>query len=140
LQRLSARTGRIERLAATVDEVTDPFHPVRNGRCPRCSAGGQQTSVFCLECGLRLRPGMQGIQASARLLSESWMRANPARADYWLTRGEPRSAHDLILGLAHAGSGAESATDIEELECWLLRDRLFASAPVAVAGPDLMGD
>jgi hypothetical protein len=120
--------------------VTDPFHPVREGRCPRCSAGGQQTSVFCLDCGLRLRPGMQGIQASARLLSESWMRANPVRADYWLTRGEPRSAHDLVLGLARAGDGPESATDLEELECWLLRDRLFATAPAAVAGPELPGD
>jgi hypothetical protein len=120
--------------------VIDAFHPVRDGSCPRCSAGGQQTSVFCLECGLRLRPGMPGLQASARLLSEAWMRANPLRADHWLTRGEPRSAHDLVLGLAGAQGGAESATDIEELECWLLRDRLFESTPAATAGPELPGD
>jgi hypothetical protein len=107
--------------------VIDAFHPVHDGRCPRCSAGGQQTSVFCLDCGLRLRPGMPGLQASARLLSESWMRANPARADHWRTRGAPRSAHDLVLGLARAHTGAETAADLEELECWLLRERLFAA-------------
>ena len=120
--------------------MIDAFHPARDGRCPRCSAGGQQTSVFCLDCGLRLRPGMPGSQASAWLLSESWMRANPARADHWLTRGEPRSTHDLVMGLARARTGAESATDLEELECWLLRDRLFASASATVAGPELPGD
>jgi hypothetical protein len=127
-------------VGATVAGVIDAFHPVRDGRCLRCSAGGQQTSVFCLECGLRLRPGMPGLQASARLLSESWMRANPVRADHWLTRGAPRSAHDLVIGLAQARSGAESPSDIEELECWLLRDRLFASPSAAVAGPELPGD
>ena len=120
--------------------VIEAFHPARDGCCPRCSVGGQQTSVFCLDCGLRLRPGMQGSQASARLLSESWMRANPARADHWLTRGEPRSAHDLVIGLARVRTGAESATDLEELECWLLRDRLFASSSATVAGPELPGD
>jgi len=121
-------------------QVIDAFHPARDGRCPRCSAGGQQTSVFCLDCGLRLRPGMPGSQASAWLLSESWMRANPARADHWLTRGEPRSAHDLVIGLARGRTGAESATDLEDLECWLLRDRLFASSSATVAGPELPGD
>jgi hypothetical protein len=120
--------------------MTDAFHPARNGCCPRCSAGGQETSVFCLECGLRLRPGTPGLQAAARLLSESWMRANPARADYWITRGEPRSLHDLLLGLAHAQGPSESAADIEELECWLLRDRLFASEPATAAGPQLPAD
>jgi hypothetical protein len=127
-------------VGATVAGVIDAFHPVRDGRCLRCSAGGQQTSVFCLECGLRLRPGMPGLQASARLLSESWMRANPVRGDDWLTRGAPRSAHDLVLSIARAQSDAESASQIEELECWLLRDRLFAAAPAATAGPELPGD
>jgi hypothetical protein len=120
--------------------VIDAFHPAHDGRCPRCSAGGQGTSVFCLECGLRLRPGMPGLQASARLLSESWMRANPARADHWLTRGAPRSAHDLVLGLADARRGPESAADVEELECWVLRDRLFEAGPSAAVGPELPGD
>jgi hypothetical protein len=127
-------------VSTTVVGVVDAFHPARDGRCQRCSAGGQQTSVFCLECGLRLRPGMPGLQASARLVSESWMRANPTRADHWLTRGAPRSAHDLVLGLAGAHHGAESPTDMEELECWLLRDRLFESGTAAAAGPELPGD
>jgi hypothetical protein len=120
--------------------VIDAFHPARDGRCPRCSAGGQGTSVFCLDCGLRLRPGMPGLQASARLLSEAWMRANPVRADHWITRGAPRSAHDLVLGLAGARRGPESAADVEELECWLLRDRLFESEPAPAIGPELPGD
>ena len=86
--------------------------------------------MFCLECGLRLRPGMHGTQASAARMSESWMRANPLRADHWRTRGEPRSAHDLLLSVARAQREAESAAALEELECWLLRDRLFESARV----------
>jgi hypothetical protein len=120
--------------------MTDAFHPARDGRCPRCSAGGQETNVFCLECGLRLRPGMPGLQAPARLLSDSWMRANPARADHWRTRGEPRSTHDLVLSLAGAQSGAESPAALEELECWLLRDRLFESQATPAAGPLLPPD
>jgi hypothetical protein len=120
--------------------MTDVFHPARNGRCPRCSAGGQETNVFCLECGLRLRPGSHGLQAPARLLSESWMRANPARADHWITRGEPRSVHDLVVSLAHAQGAPETPADLEELECWLLRDRLFASEPATAAGPQLPAD
>ena len=125
---------------ATVNPVIDAFHPARDGRCPRCSAGGQGASVFCLECGLRLRPGMPGLQASARLLSEAWMRANPVRADHWVTRGAPRSAHDLVLSLARARRGSESAADVEELECWLLRDRLSESEPEPAVGPELPGD
>jgi hypothetical protein len=120
--------------------VTDAFHPAHNGRCPRCSAGGQETNVFCLECGLRLRPGMPGLQAPARLLSDSWMRANPARADHWLTRGEPRSTHDLVMSLAGAQREPESAAALEELECWLLRDRLFETQPAPAAGPQLPRD
>jgi hypothetical protein len=120
--------------------MTDAFHPARDGCCPRCSATGQETSVYCLECGLRLRPGSPGLQAPARLLSESWMRANPVRADYWITRGEPRSVHDLLVGLAHAQGASETAADLEELECWLLRDRLFASEPATAAGPQLPAD
>ena len=85
--------ARPRHAAGTVEAVTDAFHPARDGRCPRCSAGGQETNVFCVECGLRLRPGSPGLQAPARLLSQSWMKANPARADYWLTRGGPRSIH-----------------------------------------------
>jgi hypothetical protein len=120
--------------------VTDVFHPARNGRCPRCSAGGQETNVFCVECGLRLRPGSPGLQAPARLLSQAWMKANPARADHWLTRGEPRSTHDLVLSLARAQRAAESPAALEELECWLLRDRLFEADPAAAAGPQLPPD
>ena len=86
--------------------------------------------MFCLDCGLRLRPGMHGTQASARRLSESWTRANPARADHWRTRGKPRSTHDLLLSLAQAQRDAESPAALEELECWLLRDRLFESTHV----------
>ena len=96
--------------------------------------------MFCLECGLRLRPGMPGLQAPARLLSESWIRANPVRADHWLTRGAPRSAHDLVLSLAGARRGPETQSDLEELECWLLRDRLFDAYPAPSAGPELPGD
>jgi hypothetical protein len=96
--------------------------------------------VFCLECGLRLRPGMPGLQAPARLLSESWMRANPARADHWLTRGAPRSAHDLVISLAGARREPESAAELEELECWVLRDRLFESDSAPAAGPQLPRD
>ena len=96
--------------------------------------------MFCLECGLRLRPGSHGLQAPARLLSESWMRANPVRADYWLMRGEPRSTHDLVLSLARAQPAAESPAALEELECWLLRDRLFESGPALAAGPQLPPD
>jgi hypothetical protein len=120
--------------------VIDAFHPARDGRCPRCSAGGQGASVFCLECGLGLRPGMPGLQAAARLLSESWMRANPVRADHWITRGAPRSAQDLVLSLAGARPGPESAADAEELECWLLHDRLFESESGPVIGPEPPGD
>ena len=120
--------------------MTDVFHPVRDGCCPRCSAGGQETNVFCLECGLRLRPGSPGLQAPAWLLSQSWMRANPVRADYWLMRGEPRSTHDLVLSLARAQPAAESPAALEELECWLLRDRLFESGPAPAAGPQLPPD
>ena len=120
--------------------MTDVFHPVRDGCCPRCSAGGQETNVFCLECGLRLRPGSPGLQAPAWLLSQSWMKANPARADYWLARGEPRSTHDLVLSLAYAQPAAETPAALEELECWLLRDRLFEADTASVAGPLLPTD
>ena len=120
--------------------VTDVFHPVRDGCCPRCSAGGQETNVFCLDCGLRLRPGSPGLQAPAQLLSQAWMKANPARADYWLTRGEPRSTHDLVLSLAYAQPAAETPAALEELECWLLRDRLFEADTASVAGPLLPTD
>jgi hypothetical protein len=68
------------------------------------------------------------------------MRANPARADHWLTRGAARSAHDLVLGLAGARRGSESAADVEELECWVLRDRLFQAGPSPTIGPELPGD
>jgi hypothetical protein len=120
--------------------VTDVFHPAYDGRCPRCSAGGQETNVFCVECGLRLRPGSPGLQAPARLLSQAWMTANPARADFWLTRGEPRSTHDLVLSLARAQSAAETPAALEELECWLLRDRLFETDTATAAGPLLPPD
>ena len=120
--------------------MTDVFHPARNGCCPRCSGGGQETNVFCVECGLRLRPGSPGLQAPAQLLSQAWMKANPARADYWLTRGEPRSVHDLVLSLAGAQAAAESPAALEELECWLLRDRLFEAGTATAAGPQLPPD
>jgi hypothetical protein len=128
------------RAAATVKRVTDVFHPARAGRCPRCSAGGQETNVFCVECALRLRPGSPGLQAPARLLSEAWMKANPMRADHWLTRGEARSAHDLVLSLARAHSAAETPAAVEELECWLLHDRLFATDAAPAAEPQLPPD
>jgi hypothetical protein len=120
--------------------MTDAFHPAYNGRCPRCSAGGQETSVFCLECGLRLRPGMAGLAAPAQLISDSWMRANPVRADHWITRGEPRNVHDLVLSLAHAQTAPESEAEIEELECWVLRGRLFDSQGAPTLGPLLATD
>jgi hypothetical protein len=76
---------------------------------------------------------MPGLQASARLLSESWMRTNPARADHWIARGAAHSTHNVVISLA-------SPTEVEELECWQLRDRLFESASAPVLGPELPGD
>jgi hypothetical protein len=45
-----------------------------------------------------------------------------------------------VLSLARAQSAAETPAALEELECWLLRDRLFETDTATAAGPLLPPD
>jgi hypothetical protein len=60
-------------------------HPLVEGRCPRCGTEAipRVSGPFCPTCGLRVTPGMWGVDPNARAL------------DLWIRRGRGKTRSSI---------------------------------------------